>query len=176
MHFGNERQYKKKKKKKKQAKKKRCCLAFEMIYMCVDSVLIHGEFQFWCRWQNNPQERIVWVDGVMRFTVADQKLQPWCRLFIITISFIKTWETPDAFWNMYHPVTVLKNVACWFHQSETHNTLDKRPGLLSRIVDKDCLLRLNISLASFLWSSLVLPNHTEVSSSTVHGEDDCLPV
>lgn len=56
-----------------------------------------------------------------------------------------------------------------------HNTGDKRPGLLSRIVVKDCLLKLNISLASFLWRRLEQPNHTEVSSSTVHAEDDCLP-
>lgn len=42
MHFGNERQLKK----KKTRLKKKGFLAFEMIYMCVDSVLIHGEFQF----------------------------------------------------------------------------------------------------------------------------------
>lgn len=56
-----------------------------------------------------------------------------------------------------------------------HNTLDKKPGLLSTIVVKDCLLKLNISLVSFLWGRLVLPKHTQVSSSTVHTEDDCLP-
>lgn len=140
--------------------------------MCVDSVLIHGGFQFWRRWQNNPQEQIVWVDCVMRFTVADQKLQPWCGFFIITISFINTWCILEHVSSNHS----IKNITCWFHQSETHNTLDNRPDSLSRIVVKDCLLKLNISLASFLWRRLVLPNRMEVSSSTVHAEDDCLPV
>lgn len=62
-----------------------------------------------------------------------------------------------------------------YYQSERCKTLDKRPGLRGRIVVKDCLLKLNISLASFLWRRPVLPNRTEVSSSTVHAEGDCLP-
>lgn len=51
----SERQFKKKTGKKKPG----VFSAFEMIYMRADSVLIHGEFQFRHRWQNNPQEQVV---------------------------------------------------------------------------------------------------------------------
>lgn len=136
-----------------------------MIYMCVDSLTVSVLMQVTVIRADGVGGR---VQRVMRFTVADQKLQPWCRFFATTISLVNAWGIPDG---------VLEHVSSRHGviSQKRCKTLDKRPRLRRRIVVQDCLLKSNISLASFLWRRPVLPKRTEVSSSTVHAEGDCLP-
>lgn len=103
----------------------------------------------------------VWFDSQLQ----SRKLQPWRHVFITYQLYGRVRSTWCV---MEHASSQFQNTTWWFQQSRRHDTRREWwAGLWFRIFH----LRLNISLALLLWRPLVLPNHTEVSSSTVHTEE-----